>query len=49
MYSEVVAVAVRPRESVTLAVTVIVPVLYRMPVVSVDALALPMLGFVSML
>ena len=49
MYSVLVAVAVRPLESVTRAVTVTVPDLYSMPVVRVDALALPMLGLVSML
>ena len=49
MYSVALLVAVRPRESVTFAVTVIVPVLYSIPVVREEALALPMLGLVSML
>ena len=42
-------VALRPRESTTFAVIVMVPVFVIVPVVRVDALALPMLGSVSML
>ena len=49
MYRVVLLLAVRPRESVIFAVTVIVPVRYSIPVVRDDALALPMLGLVSML
>ena len=42
-------VALRPRESTTFAVMVMVPVFVIVPVVREDALALPMLGSVSML